>query len=146
MAEQGLEGLLSAGGHGKVMMEGSSQGREEADKRLSLTMLPVFPSTNPRSILCLFTPLTQIRPRRAGLGLCSLPEADFHGSPRPHLPITSLSSPHHLPTTGAGIPHCRASPLVGFRVPGRRENLQRPPSTLAVLHEQLFHPQDTLGI
>lgn len=52
-------------------MEGSSQGHEEADKRLSLATLLLFPSMNPHSILWLFTPPTQILPGCADRGLCS---------------------------------------------------------------------------
>lgn len=72
----GLRGHLGAGGHEEAWchaaMGGSSQGHEEADKRLSLAMLPLFPSMSPSCILCFFTPCTQIPPGHAELGLCSL--------------------------------------------------------------------------
>lgn len=88
-------------------MEGSSQGHEERDKRLPLTVLQLFPSRNPCSILWLFTPLPTNTAWACRPGALLPPWAHYQvtrGSflwqpPTPSLPVSiSPWSEHRFPT------------------------------------------------
>lgn len=121
-------------------MEGSSQGHEETDKGNPLTVLQLFPSTNPCSILWLFIFPTKILSGHADLGLCCLsglttksPEDAFCGSPQAHLPVVR-----------AYIPHCGPSPLAGFTEEGKVFEAKTVMS--ACYNAQALSPQDTLEV
>lgn len=82
-------------------MGGSSQGHEERDKRLPLTMLRLFPSTNPRSVLWLFAPLHKyclaMQTQGSAASLGSLPSHHKQlsvAAPTPSLPVSISPSPH----------------------------------------------------
>lgn len=124
-------------------MEGSSQGREEADKTLSLTMLPLFPSTNPApSCGCSLPPpkyCPGMQTSDSAPSWGSLPSArsrflwqplspSLH-SPSPPFPISSspclpISSSPHLPISAspeqgfstAELLHCLDSGFQGVKV------------------------------
>lgn len=128
-------------------MEGSSQGREEADKRLSLAMLPLFPSTNPHSILWLFNPPPKYCPGMQTLG--SAPSRGLLPSARGRFLWQPLSpSPHLLPVSPSpeqGFP--TAELLRRLDSESRGGKVFKAKTAIDTWHNaQALSPQDTLGI